>query len=474
MSKLKVVAYARVSTEMQEKKESLETQVLGIERFCNENNYELIKIHTDVMSGGNRKRKGFNNAMKDVDNGNFDVFLAYDLSRIARDTFAFLKLFNKLREKQIKLVLINNQNLNSDSPLGELILTILASIFQFFRFDNAEKVRYSMAEKVKNTGNRMAGMSPFGYKMIDKQLVIQEDEADIIKEIFKLFSSGKSIGSISKLMKMSPQIVRYRLSNPVYTGKNIYGIQKMNKDTFKFEKNKNLESIVKVKGSWDPLISENIFFEAQKRLNVNKEKDKRYKDVANDNYLLGGLLSCSCGGRLNGATYEKKRFYYKCKKCGKHIKRDELENALIKELLNTDDFNILNTEVKKDNDIKKALKKIENDIKNLDIKENRMLDFLADGTLTKDKYQEFIEKNNNEKGKLLLQKIELEGNKNEDEEVQIIDYDTVKLFKAIIQDITTDDRADTKLLFRQMINEITINTESKEIEQIKFNIYKDV
>ena len=57
MSKLKVVAYARVSTEMQEKKESLETQVLGIERFCNENNYELIKIHTDVMSGGNRKRK---------------------------------------------------------------------------------------------------------------------------------------------------------------------------------------------------------------------------------------------------------------------------------------------------------------------------------------------------------------------------------------------------------------------------------
>ena len=173
MSKLKVVAYARVSTEMQEKKESLETQVLGIERFCNENNYELIKIHTDVMSGGNRKRKGFNNAMKDVDNGNFDVFLAYDLSRIARDTFAFLKLFNKLREKQIKLVLINNQNLNSDSPLGELILTILASIFQFFRFDNAEKVRYSMAEKVKNTGNRMAGMSPFGYKMIDKQLVIQ-------------------------------------------------------------------------------------------------------------------------------------------------------------------------------------------------------------------------------------------------------------------------------------------------------------
>lgn len=348
MEKLKVVAYARVSTEMQEKKESLETQILGIERFCNEKNYEVMKIHSDVMSGGSRKRKGFNEAMKDIEKGEFDVFLAYDISRIARDVFAFLKLFNRLREKNIKLVLINNQSLNTDSAMERMILTILAAIFEFFRFDNAEKVRYSMAEKVKNTGDRMAGMSPYGYQMIDKKLVIKEDEAEEIKKMFEFYNSGESLRSVATKLKMSPQSVRNRLGNPAYVGWNIYGILKMNKETFKFEKNKDLDSIVEVNGSWEAIIDKATFEKAQKRLVKNKERNQRYIDSSNDTFLLSSLLSCSCGGRLYGASYSKgTRHYYKCKSCGRHIKRDILENELVNELVNTNEFDVLNKKIKK-------------------------------------------------------------------------------------------------------------------------------
>ena len=61
------------------------------------NDYELLEIHKDVMSGGNRNRKGFLRAMRDIETKNFDIFLAYDVSRIARDVYAFLKIFNKLK-----------------------------------------------------------------------------------------------------------------------------------------------------------------------------------------------------------------------------------------------------------------------------------------------------------------------------------------------------------------------------------------
>ena len=161
MQKLKVIAYCRVSTEMQEKKESLDTHIQAVKRFCLDNDYELLEIHKDVMSGGNRNRKGFQRAMRDVESRDFDIFLAYDVSRIARDVYAFLKIFNKLKERNIQLKLINNPNLNSDSPLGELILTILAAIFQYFRFDGSQRVRDSAVTKVKDSGKRMAGKAPY-------------------------------------------------------------------------------------------------------------------------------------------------------------------------------------------------------------------------------------------------------------------------------------------------------------------------
>ena len=172
--KLRVVACCRVSTEMQEEKDSLATQIKGVELFCQQNNYELVEVYSDVMSGGSRKRTGFIEAKHRIDIADFDIFLAYDVSRIARDAFSFLEIYNKLAEKNIKLKFINNPTLDSDSPLGRLILTVLAAIMEFFRFDNSKKVRDWMITKVVSEGRRMAGSAPYGYRLKDTQMVIVE------------------------------------------------------------------------------------------------------------------------------------------------------------------------------------------------------------------------------------------------------------------------------------------------------------
>lgn len=147
----KAIAYFRVSTDMQRDDLSLETQEKGGEIFARDNGIEVIKKFTDVMSGGNRNRKGFLEAQKYLEEhkDEIDYFIAYDVSRIARDAFAFLSLFNKLNILGVKLKLINNPNLDSDSPMGKLILTILAAIFEFFRFDNADRTRDNMIVRVK-------------------------------------------------------------------------------------------------------------------------------------------------------------------------------------------------------------------------------------------------------------------------------------------------------------------------------------
>ena len=147
--KKKAIAYFRVSTDMQAEDLSLETQERGGEYFAEQNNVIIVKKFTDIMSGGNRNRKGFLEAQKYLEEhkDEIDYFIAYDVSRIARDAFAFLSLFNKLNILGIKLKLINNPNLDTDSPMGKLIITILAAIFEFFRFDNADRTRDNPLKK---------------------------------------------------------------------------------------------------------------------------------------------------------------------------------------------------------------------------------------------------------------------------------------------------------------------------------------
>lgn len=196
----KAIAYFRVSTDMQAEDLSLETQEKGGEIFAKDNNVKIVKKFTDVMSGGNRNRKGFLDAQKYLEEhkDEIDYFIAYDVSRIARDAFAFLSLFNKLNILGVKLKLINNPNLDTDSPMGKLIITILAAIFEFFRFDNADRVRDNMIIRVKE-GKRMNN-APYGYRMIDKRMVIIPEEAEIIKFVFEQYLKGHGIVAIEKMI----------------------------------------------------------------------------------------------------------------------------------------------------------------------------------------------------------------------------------------------------------------------------------
>lgn len=377
----KAIAYFRVSTDMQKEDLSLETQEKGGEIFARDNNIEIVKKFTDVMSGGNRNRKGFIEAQKylEENQGEIDYFIAYDVSRIARDAFAFLSLFNKLNLLNVKLKLINNPTLDSDSPMGKLILTILAAIFEFFRFDNADRVRDNMIVKVKE-GKRMNN-APYGYRIIDKKMVIVPEEAELIKYIYQEYLKGHGIVALERMTGKDRSTIKQWLNNKVYAGYNIFGKRKMNKTTFKPMKNPDETKIVEAKGDWEPIIDIDTWEKVANRMSLNQEL--RMRNIEKTSYLLSGLLFHTCGSKFRGNAGRKGTYYYRCTGCSRSIKSDTLDKKVLDELFNSEFLDELNKIPLENNNKDNELKKLKAQKSKLKTREENLIELYADGDITK-------------------------------------------------------------------------------------------
>lgn len=458
---MKAIAYYRVSTEMQEEKESLATQIKGGEQFCEDNNIELVKIFTDVMSGGNRKRKGFLEAQKFLeDHKDINMFIAYDVSRIARDAFAFLGLFNKLNSMGIKLKLINNPNLDSDSHMGRLILTILAAIFEFFRFDNSDRVRDNMIVKVKE-GKRMGGVFPYGYdyNKETKKATINVGQAAEIKEMFNMFISGNTIMSIAKKFNLPEPTIRNRLMNNTYAGFNSFGYRKNDKIN-------NNKKAITTKGDWEAIVSEDIFNEAQKILKRNKEM--RIKKIKDSGFSLTSFMRCSCGSKMRGSTNfnrdkTKKFRYYECRACQKYLNADKIEKNFFEQLLNCDDLQILNKKLEKRGSTEYKIKKLEKELSKLSKELDHMTSLVIKGIIDENRYMKSKSENLFKTSEIVKEIEELKK-----EETEEFNFNTIELFKEILKNLKPDDILETRNILFKIIRKITV------IDEENFEVYLNI
>lgn len=454
----KAIAYFRVSTDMQRDDLSLETQEKGGEIFAKDNNIEIVKKFTDVMSGGNRNRKGFLEAQKYLEDHKNEInyFIAYDVSRIARDAFAFLSLFNKLNLLGVKLKLINNPTLDSDSPMGKLILTILAAIFEFFRFDNADRVRDNMIIRVKE-GKRMNN-APFAYRMVNKKMVVVPEEAELIKFIYAEYLKGHGIVALERMTGKDRSSIKQWLNNKVYAGYNVFGTRKMNKTTFKPMKNPDTNKIVEAKGNWEPIIDIETWEKVAARMNNNREF--RIRNVEKTSYLLSGLLFHTCGSKFRGNAGRKGTNYYRCIGCNKSIKTDTIDEKVLNELFNNEFLKELNKSTGKvENKKEKALIKLRNYKASLKNKEKKLIDLYTEDLISKDEY---INRKNEIKNSIINTETELIllGNEKE-EKKQNIDF--AKMFIAALSNLkNTESKQEANKILKMIIKKIEID-DNKEV-----------
>lgn len=200
----KVAAYARVSTNSDEQYTSYEAQVTYYKKFIEDRpDWAYTDVYADEgLSGTNTKRRaGFNKMIADALNGKINLIITKSISRFARNTLDTISYVRKLKENGIE-VFFEKENLWTLDPKSELILTIMASIAQEESRSISQNVTWGKRVSFQAGKVSFAYNSFLGYKKEDEKIVIDEEQASIVRLIYRMFLvEGKTCTGIASYLK---------------------------------------------------------------------------------------------------------------------------------------------------------------------------------------------------------------------------------------------------------------------------------
>jgi site-specific DNA recombinase len=372
----KVGIYCRVSTDEQAKNKegSIKSQVQRLKLKIEEKNrYEnnkwgkLVGIYKDeAYSGKNTDRPQYQKLLDDVRRNKIDTVIVTELSRLSRSVTDFLNFVQELEDLGADFICLQ-YDFDTTSPAGKVFMTIIMALAQFERELTAERIKNNFHARALR-GLLNGGTPILGFDKHPTQsgsLVINKDEARIVKKMYQVFLESGQISEVLKYLKskniknkawtsktgnnyggkaFTHSTVYRLLTNPFYMGK-----REVNKENKELDQStlKTTEKYHFVDASWEKIINEADFKKASKILEANKA----VKHTATHDFILSGLLTCDeCGQPLFGqsATGKTNKHYYygHSKKSECKVKRYpaiELEQRIKKHL-----FSILNNQALKD------------------------------------------------------------------------------------------------------------------------------
>ncbi len=207
--KVRVAAYARVSTKQEEQVNSYEAQIDYYTKYIAKRpDWEFVGMYSDKgITGTSRKhRVGFNKMIDDALNGKIDKIIMKSVQRFARNTLDTIGLARQLKEKGVE-VYFEETNTSTLDTNGELSLTIMASIAQEESRNISENVKWGKKKRYAE-GYTSCGYKNFlGYDKhptdAKKGFIINEEQAKVVRLIYKLFLQGKTLTAIAKFLEES-------------------------------------------------------------------------------------------------------------------------------------------------------------------------------------------------------------------------------------------------------------------------------
>lgn len=348
--KIRVAAYARVSTSTPEQLESLETQIQHFEDLLSSHpDWHMVGIYVDEgISGTNlADRQELQRLLEDARAGKIDLILTKSISRFSRNIEECLAIIRELSKLEVPIH-FDKENLNTQTMDGELLLSILGSLAETELKSISDNTKWGRIKRIEQ-GRYRYSCSPYGYDFIDGQLKINEEESEIVQKIFRWYLRGEGTYRIAKnLIKAgipTPRdktwregTVQYILMNEVYVGDFIY--QKTYTDS-QYKRHINDGDVEKyyIPDNHEAIITRDDFERVQSLLS---ERGKNVTKTANQTYPFTQKIKCGhCGGIFIRRThYSSNQTSYIAWCCGTHlndikqcpmkfIKETEIQEALM-------------------------------------------------------------------------------------------------------------------------------------------------
>ena len=347
-STLRVAAYCRVSTDEERQLDSFENQVEYFTRLIAENaRYELAKIYFDegISGTSTRSRKGFQEMIEDCERGRIDLIITKSISRFARNTQDSLNYTRRLKDLGVGIY-FEKEGINTLESSGELLLTLFSCFAQEESRSISENTAWGIRSRFQQGIPHLNASILLGYdKNAEGNLVINEEQAVVVRRIYRMFLEGYSLGGISRQLN-DDGVVSVRgecqwcgttisriLHNEKYKGALL--MQKT------FTANYLTKQQVRNTGQLpqyyieedhpaiiDPLVWEATQEEIARRKAFRERHGLRGTDGCGHSPFYARFFCRECGAKLQ-RIYRKgvSRPYWKCLSCGKKVDDERLRAA---------------------------------------------------------------------------------------------------------------------------------------------------
>ena len=373
--KTKVYIYTRVSTAMQIDGYSLDAQKARMKAYADFNDYQIVGEYEDAGKSGKsiEGRASFCRMMEDIKSGKDGVayVLVFKLSRFGRNAADVLSTLQVMQDFGVSLICVED-GIDSSKDAGKLMISVLSAVAEIERENIRVQTMEGRIQKARE-GRWNGGFAPYGYRLVDGVLQINEDEAPAIRTIFEQYvNTDTGANGLSKYLEthgfqklarqngtsplFSATLIRAILKNPVYCGKIAFGRRKLEKihGTRNEYHQVPQENYLLVDGLHEGIVSEELWNAAQVKLLA---QSKRYEPVNRSKteqaHLLSALVKCpicgagmysnKCTKRKKDGTPYKSFSYYSCKhrkmqrgqKCdfNKQIQEEVLDNAVVEVII---------------------------------------------------------------------------------------------------------------------------------------------
>ena len=318
---MRAVIYSRYSAGPEQTVQSIEGQLRVCKNYIASHGWELVRYYADEhISGRTDKRPQFQEMISAAERGEFDVLVVYSTDRFSRNKFDSINYKKKLKDLGIRIAYAA-ENI-PDGPEGILLESLMEGWAEYYSEELSRKVKRGMQETARK-GKSNGGRRTFGYQTdAEGNLVIDEEEARAVREVFKIVASGQTIvsavewlhdnGFVSTIGKPhTHNSVKKMLTNKRYLGIYIW-------------------DQVEIEGGCPAIVDRTTFNEVQQRF----EENKRVMPKNRIKFLLSGKLYCGkCGRPMSGCSGTSKTgavyAYYRCRgKDIKNIPKETLEDAV--------------------------------------------------------------------------------------------------------------------------------------------------